>query len=519
MGERASYREGAGFNAVSFTIVALIAVVGGVITARLYGIEVIGEYALATATVNAVRLLSSAKERPALMRELAVLSPRAPRVTGLVAATLIFSAALTATIGLIATVVIWFLFNGAVDQPDLFAPAAVSVLGYVVVANTADCLLPVLNSFRAGRALLWIRLHEALVFLALAVLFGIVDGSVWGLIAATIIAAFTAGIHRVVSSRRFMSFRLTREEFRAGMRTLPEMIRFGLKITPGELADGVSNESGTWALGVIGPVAAVGAWGRAYMMTKQVLVLNQRIVDMLFPTLIERQKGGDALGFSRALTDSLRYSAILLLAPAAAAGGAAYGVMALYGEGFGRAADALAIALVVPAIAAASKIQRWALFSVDRPWTSTISGLVRMVVTVAATIWFGSMWGPTGVAAALVLGYLADLAFLSRTLPQHLSVPLLSLWPLRELVVLPVAYAAAFGASRGVYEAIGDLIGLLAGIAVGFVVYALIFGALGAFNERDRARLREMVALAKTKMRGQESPEGEELASPESTFQ
>ena len=131
MAERASYREGAGFNAMSFTIVALIAVVGGVITARLYGIDVIGEYALATATVNAVRLLSSAKERPALMRELAVLPPRAPRVTGLVAATLIFSASLTAVIGLLATVGIWFLFNGPVGEPDLFAPAAVSVLGYV----------------------------------------------------------------------------------------------------------------------------------------------------------------------------------------------------------------------------------------------------------------------------------------------------------------------------------------------------------------------------------------------------
>ena len=150
---------------------------------------------------------------------------------------------------------------------------------------------------------------------------------------------------------------------------------------------------------------------------------------MLFPTLVERRRGGDEIGFSRALADSLRYAVVLLLAPAAAAGGAAYGVMALYGEGFDRAADALAIALVVPAIAAASKIQRWALFSVDRPWTSTISGLLRMVVTVAATIGFGIAWGPTGVAAALVLGYLADLAFLSRTLPQHLSVSLLSLWP------------------------------------------------------------------------------------------
>ena len=52
------------------------------------------------------------------------------------------------------------------------------------------------------------------------------------------------------------------------------LIRFGLKIAPGALADGASNESGTWLVALYDPIAVVGAFGRAYLIIKQVMVVR-----------------------------------------------------------------------------------------------------------------------------------------------------------------------------------------------------------------------------------------------------
>ena len=77
-GHRASYREGASFGALTFVITILLSIGSSIATSRLYGIDVIGEYALAMGAVSAVRLLSTAKERPALVRELTQLEARHP---------------------------------------------------------------------------------------------------------------------------------------------------------------------------------------------------------------------------------------------------------------------------------------------------------------------------------------------------------------------------------------------------------------------------------------------------------
>ena len=54
--------------------------------------------------------------------------------------------------------------------------------------------------------------------------------------------------------------RLSFGEYRAGLRVLPELLRFGLKATPGQLAQGISQQGGVWAIGTVAPVATVGAY-------------------------------------------------------------------------------------------------------------------------------------------------------------------------------------------------------------------------------------------------------------------
>ena len=92
---RASFREGFSYAVLSFIAGAVVGVGSSIVVARLYGVDVVGQYALAIAPMGVVWFLSTARERPALIRALSPLAPRAARITGLFAAVFAFSAALS----------------------------------------------------------------------------------------------------------------------------------------------------------------------------------------------------------------------------------------------------------------------------------------------------------------------------------------------------------------------------------------------------------------------------------------
>jgi O-antigen/teichoic acid export membrane protein len=498
--KRASYSVGAGFSALSWATIAVIGVASGIVIARLYGAEVIGQFALVIAPVNAVWLLSSARERPAFVRELAVLEPRAPRATGLFAAVLAFSFSLTVVVTLLALPIIYLVFTGPIDQPDLFVPIAVSLVGYTLVTNTGVNVDAVFSAFRAGRELLLVRVHQTVAFLALAIVCsGVADG-VWGLVIATIASATTALVHRVLVVRRFMALRAPRSEVRAGFDTLPAIIRFGLKITPGGLANGMCNEIGTWILGATASVAALGAYSRAAQLTSRLLEVNWRIGEMLFPTLVTR-RGDDAGGFDRALVDTLRYGAVALLLPAAVLGGAAESVMSLYGADFVSAATALTVLMILPAITTVGGSLRQALLAVDRPSITSVTAGVKLVVTAAATIVLTLWIGVTGTALGLVSGAAVELGWLVLLTRGYLVQPLRVLWPIRQRIALLFAYAAGFGAARLVVSDLPGTTGLLPALVAGTLCYAAVFAVAGGIGDRDRARARAAAAWLRRRRR------------------
>ena len=80
---RPTFSEGVAFSVLSFGSIAVLSLVTAVVTARVYGIQVMGEFALAFAPTGIVWVLSSVREQPALVRALAPLAPRDPRATGL----------------------------------------------------------------------------------------------------------------------------------------------------------------------------------------------------------------------------------------------------------------------------------------------------------------------------------------------------------------------------------------------------------------------------------------------------
>ena len=498
---RASYRSGFIFGSLSFFAIAGLGVISTIVTARLYGVRVIGQFALVLAPVSALWILSSVKEQAALVKEISGLPRRHPRVTQLFAVVFLFSWALTIVVGALTALVCWFVFRGPLHAPGLFIPALVNIVGYALVTNTGWNIDSIFSAFVAGRELFWVRLHEVLSFIVIATAIGLAWRSVWGMVIGTIGGSLTALVHRTIAARPYVRARLTRAEFREGLRVLPELLRFGLKATPGQIAQGISQQGGIWALGTVAPVVVVGAYSRALTVPQRLQQASMRITVVLYPTLVGRHQRGDGHGFDRALVDSIRYEVIGMLMIAAAIGGAARSVLEVFGPGFGRASTALALLVLFPALAAVTVTQTQALWATDRPGLSSVISMARLVATLVLLVVLTPTLGMTGPAIALLAGYLVIIVMYGVALRPSMTRPLRATWPLRERVALLAAYGVGFAAARMVELAIPSLYAMPLCLAAAAVAYAATFLLCGGVNARDRDRAGDAIGWARSRRR------------------
>jgi O-antigen/teichoic acid export membrane protein len=490
---RASLGHALTFGGFSFLGGALIAVATSFLTARIYGIDAIGKFALLSAPTGVVGALSTISEQPALIKRLAVMLPRAPEATGLFAAVLIFSTTLTVVVALLTLAVCYPLFRGPWAQPSLYLPAAVSLAGYVLLTNPCWNLDTVFVAYRSARQLFWIRTIQVLVNLILAVALSYWLRSYWGLVIALNASWLFALLHRLVAVRRWIEWRVPRGSFTEGLSALPDMLRFGAKISPSYFVDGINAQVGTWTLGVLASISVVGAYSRAWSLARRFLDLQNRVAEMLLAALVERHARGDRAGFERALVDSMRYTAGALLLPAAVGGGAAAGIMRLYGPGFGTAASALAILLVVPVLMALTGTQVQALIALDRPLSIGVAAIVGLIVTLSATVALAILMGLSGAAIGFVVGTAVQTSIQWITTRSHLTCRVRDLWTVRQFAGLAFAYATSFGTARVVYQAVGGPIGLASALGAGSLVYVATLVLVGGLAPRDRSRASAVV--------------------------
>jgi O-antigen/teichoic acid export membrane protein len=504
--QHGSYRSGFAFGILSFLTMAILGLGSTIVTARLYGVHIIGQFALVSAPTGALWYLSTAKEQAALIREITDLPPRHPRVTQLFAAVFTFSSGLTLAMALLGGVLAALVFRGPLHHPELVAPMLVSLAGYAIVTNTAWNFDSIFSAFVAGRELFWVRLHETFSFLTIAIIIGLSWHSIWGLVLGTIGGSLTSLFHRLVIVRPFVRARLSRAEYRLGLRSLPELLRFGLKITPGSIAQGISQQAGVWTLSAILPLAAVGAYSRAQTVPERLQLVNTRISEVLYPTLVGRRARGDGEGFDRALIDSIRYAMIGMLLIAAGCGGGAHSILELFGSGFSRATTALELLILYPALASITVTQNQALFAVNRPSLTSVITLIRLAVTIALTIVLAPKIGIMGPAVALLAGYAIDIILKTIVLTPFLSSPLRTLWPWRERCFLLTAYAGGFSATLAVSDQIPSVAGLLLGLLAGTIAYAAVLLVGGGINTRDRHRLRDVLSGARSRLKPNKPP-------------
>lgn len=493
---RQSFGSALGHGILSVGGVAVVGLVGAVVIARLYGVEVVGEFALTLAPVSAMTYLTTMQEQAALTRELSTLPPGSPRTTGLFAAVFGLSFTITAAVGAGVAVAAAWVLRGPVGAPQVVGPMLAQLAGYAVVQNTCWNIDGVLNAFRAGRALMWVRLTQAIAFLAIAVAFGASrdDPSVWGLVLATIGSWAVSLVPRVRALADVMPLRAPLAELRAGMAELPDIIRFGLRAAPGGVLAGANPEAGVWILGVTGGTVTVGAWNRARALGDRVGEASLRLQEVLLPTLVEREAQGDLAGRDRALLDSCRLSLAGLLLPAAALGGAADGVMDIFGPGFSDAAIALALLLLYQALGALEAVHIADLYARDRPGLTTAATVAGVAAGLATAIALCGPFGPTGAAVGMLVGASVSILVMHPALRSGLSAPIGPSWPARARAAQAAAYGGGLVAAVATDRALDGHAGTLAAVAAGTAVYVAAFVLLGGPQDRDRRVVRRLVA-------------------------
>jgi O-antigen/teichoic acid export membrane protein len=489
--ERGSFGAGLGLGGLSFLVTLGVGLVSSIVIARIYGVRIVGEFALVSAPTLAAWSLSNLRQGPALVRVLSTEPPRSPAVTGLFAAVFAVSWGLTAAVVALLAGASVLIFRGPLDRPDLLAPALVMLLQFLLFVNPGWNLENVFSAFRAGGSLFWIRLGESLVVLAASVVAGLIEKDVWALVLATGLGAACTLGQRVWLVRPWMALRTSRDALRDAFTRVPEILRFGLKLAPGNLAEGISYDAPIWVLGLSLPAAAVGAYSRAWQTANRLYASGYRINEMLLPTLVERIGEHDHDAFDRTLLDTARYAAVALLLVGAAAGGAAEGVMHNFGPGFAAGSDALAILLVTPALTVVAGVEAQAQYALDRPWASTVAAVVGMAAKVAGVIVLTATSGLTGAAAGFAAGTLLQFALQSIDVARHLNGPARRWLPLRQVVGILVAYAAGFGAALGADRALAEPFGLLAGLAAGSVAFLVAYAVVAGLLPRDRERIEQ----------------------------
>ena len=487
-------RRGMSFAVASFGINGVLGLVGAVITSRLYGVDVMGEYALVIAPWVMLIQLSSVAERVALVREIAGLPARSPRVTGMFVPVLGFSVLLTTVISIPVMLIAAAILRGPADQPHLVMPALYVVIAYILFDNTSSNLDGIFSAFRSGRDLFIGRLVQITAFPILAVAFGEISRTVTALTIATIAAMFVSLLVRLVLVRVYLVLRASGPAIRQGIRDLPQLLLFGLKVVPGQLLGGFVDQTGTWVLGAVAPISVVGSWSRAFQLSQRMNEAGYRICEILYPTLVQRYREGDIEGFNRALARTIRFTSLLMFMIAAIVGGAANGVLGIFGPGFQEAAGAFAALLFLFAIAVLAMAFGQGILATGHPHQLTVTAAVRSVLALGLLV-PGAIWGGAlGAAMGLLIATVIEIAIVIWLMVNYVGRHCLPSG--RFVIAVTVATAAGFGVARGVDLALPSFLGTLVALALGLAAVGgivLVWALEGEERDQITGRIRQVL--------------------------
>ena len=484
-----SMRRGLGFAGSSFASTVVIVTLGALVTSRLYGIEVIGEQALASVPYLLTMRFSTVSEQTALVRAISVLPRRDRNAAGTALAVFGFSVMATTVVASIVFFLTAVVLGGAIRENELVAPTLVLLVAYVLLENTNWSIDTIMSATGGLRELLYVRLVQAVTFVAVAVAIALASDqpTVWGLVIATVASFFIALVMRLFTLSRFMMVTPGYEAVRTGMRQLPGILKFGLAIVPAQLASGLATQSAIWIIGGTQSIGAVGAYSRAASIAVRLDDAAFRINEVLLPQLVQQRHAGIEAHVTYTIERTTRRVSVALGLIVASVGGAAHGVLELFGPGFSAADHALALLLVAHTAAVLSMVWNQSFIAADRPglvsWISASRGLIVIPCMFVAAKW----WGITAVAFVWASGFVIEtmvkIAWARRTVlvGARSGVPLR--FGLRVAATTGIGYVAGLGLDRLLGGPVGTLMALAGGSAA-YVVAAIATGALSSADVR-----------------------------------
>lgn len=493
---------GLGFAGLSFATNLVLALASAVVAARLYGVEVIGVYALAIAPWQLLASLSTLSEQVALIRRLAVLPPRSRRGTGATFAVLTMSSALTAALAVPVLLLSGVALNGPIGQPGSLGPAVAIVIGYVVFENVSWNLESVLSAYSRGRHLFWCRFTTTASFLTLVVVFRGVTDSVWGLIAANLGSFALGAAARIICVSDLLVLRPGLQAYKQGLAELPDIVRFGLRLVPSQFSIGIAMQAPLWILAGHLSIRDVGAFSRATSMAVRLNEAGYRVNEMLYPDLVRRLHAGDREGFAHALRRTLGLSLLALIGAAAILAGASVSVMDVFGDGFGSAAGALIFLSIVHVCFVASSILAAAYNAHGRPLLNSLVSPVRLVVGLGLTAVLAPRHGMTAAAAGLAAGYGLEVLVRVVLFARMAGVDGILHALLVHLLKIATTFGVVFLAARLVDELVtSSLIALpLSGLA-GVAIFAAMLATTDLLEDDDRAAIARRAGLLRRRWR------------------
>jgi O-antigen/teichoic acid export membrane protein len=460
-----SLRKGVNLAGTSAVVSAALGFASALVMSRLYGVDVVGSYALLSTPWFVLQGISTVNERVALTRELATLPRRSSSATGMFIVVLGFSSALTLALGGIVAAFAIPILRGPVGQPELVAPAMVVLVSYAIIDNSSWIYDAVLVAHGGATPLFVARTVLAATLVGAAALMRLFTASYWGPTLATVAAFVAAFLVRVATTRRYLGSVRDRDAWRQGRTALPRMLRFGLTLLPTNVATALFTQAPVLVLGSTQPVGDVGAFSRAAGIASRLDEVTFRFGEILFPSMVRRWHEADRRPFE----STVRRSSVLIFVAfsflAVTLGAVAHDFLAIFGRAFSRAAPVLVILLFAAAVNAVNTIVADACIAGGRSKFASLTGTVAPLLSIAALLPASLLFGMNGVAAAMALSPVTRAVWLLVGLaPQTTSTAV------RAAMARSLLIVSALGAAS-------VLVGIAVRTAIPFEGLAFVLGA------------------------------------------
>jgi O-antigen/teichoic acid export membrane protein len=494
--EQERFAHGLRYSAYDAVSSAVLGLISAVVTARVFGAEVVGALALVTVLTGALHLISNVQELGGLVRELTRYAPGASEPRALMWATLTFSAVLTTAILVpFAALAVWLLYD-VFEQPELLAAFAALAASYVLLDNSSANIEAPLAAYRDGRSI-WLTHVAVTVTMSLAALvcaaFGVDD--LTGLVGCTIVASAVGLAARVRATRRLIGLRTSRHDVERALGRMRSVLGFGIRAAPVNLTETAIGYADTIVLGANAPLDAIGAYSRAYGLYIRLGQIPVSLSRLYFPTMSSLHHRGDVAAMTRVHRLATRYL-LLVIAPIATwLAACAPQVLAVFGPGFDQGATALGVLVFVAVLDCVARPAGGALWAADRPGVVSIVYGNVAAINVVLCLLLVPDHGLTGAAVANLAGWLVAAIALPLLAARELARP--------RMAMFDAGYVARLAAACGVIAVVAvplrSLDGALAwqafaagpALLAGLVVFRPLARVDGQTVERalDAARL------------------------------